>query len=150
CRIETPSSWKPLPSRFLDKEIAVRLKPYQQQVKLACTVPGIKPTAEASIPAETGMDMSPEGPLPDCHSSRCQMLSSRASSRKDLDNARNNPPRSSWKYVAGSRCKSCLLAEQTVTIINQLHDSSGVGFSPPIKQARTVDRETYNGIRARS
>src|SRR5207249_10815502 len=25
----------------LDKEIAVRLKPYQQQVKLACTVPGI-------------------------------------------------------------------------------------------------------------
>src|SRR5437667_1325535 len=29
----------------LDKEIAVRLKPYQQQVKLACTVPGIKHTA---------------------------------------------------------------------------------------------------------
>src|SRR5437667_7767830 len=28
----------------LDKEIALRLKPYQQQVKLACTVPGIKPT----------------------------------------------------------------------------------------------------------
>src|SRR3989454_4441360 len=51
----------------LDKEIAVRLKPYQEQVKLACTVPGIKPTAAASILAETGMDMSPEGPFPDCH-----------------------------------------------------------------------------------
>src|SRR5207302_10480842 len=51
----------------LDKEIAVRLKPYQQQLKLACTVPGIKPTAAASILAETGMDMSPEGPFPDCH-----------------------------------------------------------------------------------
>jgi transposase len=51
----------------LDKEIAVRLKPYQQQVKLACTVPGIKPTAAANILAETGMDMSPEGPFPDCH-----------------------------------------------------------------------------------
>jgi len=32
----------------LDKEIAVRLKPYQQQVKLACTVSGIKPTSAAS------------------------------------------------------------------------------------------------------
>ena len=42
----------------LDKEIAVRLKPFPQQVKLACTVPGIKPTAAASILAETGMDMS--------------------------------------------------------------------------------------------
>ncbi len=51
----------------LDKEIALRLKPYQQQVKLACTVPGIKATSAASIPAETGMDMSPEGPFPDCH-----------------------------------------------------------------------------------
>jgi transposase len=51
----------------LDKAIAVRLMPYQQQVKLACTVPGIKPTAAASILAETGMDMSPEGPFPDCH-----------------------------------------------------------------------------------
>ena len=51
----------------LDKEIAVRLKPYQEQVKLACTVPGIKPTAAASILAETGMDMSPEGPFPNCH-----------------------------------------------------------------------------------
>src|SRR5713101_6548756 len=51
----------------LDKEIALRLKPYQQQMKLACTVPGIKPTSAASILAETGMDMSPEGPFPDCH-----------------------------------------------------------------------------------
>ena len=51
----------------LDKEIALRLKPYQQQMKLACTVPGIKATAAASILAETGMDMSPEGPFPDCH-----------------------------------------------------------------------------------
>jgi transposase len=51
----------------LDKEIAVRLKPYQQQLQLACTVPGIKPTSAASILAETGMDISPEGPFPDCH-----------------------------------------------------------------------------------
>src|SRR6266446_70030 len=51
----------------LDKEITLRLKPYQQQLALACTVPGIKPTAAASILAETGMDMSPEGPFPDCH-----------------------------------------------------------------------------------
>ena len=46
----------------LDKEIAVRLKPYPQQMKLACTVPGIKPTSAASILPETGMGMSPEGP----------------------------------------------------------------------------------------
>ena len=51
----------------LDKEIAMRLKPYQQQLKLACTVPGIQPNSAASILAETGMDMSPEGPFPDCH-----------------------------------------------------------------------------------
>jgi transposase len=51
----------------LDKEIALRLEPYQEQIKLACTVPGIKPTSAASILAETGMDMSPEGPFPDCH-----------------------------------------------------------------------------------
>jgi transposase len=51
----------------LDQEIAVRLKPYQQQMKLACTVPGIKPTSAASILAETGMNMSPDGPFPDCH-----------------------------------------------------------------------------------
>jgi len=51
----------------LDKEIGLRLKPYQQQIQLACTVPGIKPTSAASILAETGMDMSPEGAFPDCH-----------------------------------------------------------------------------------
>jgi transposase len=51
----------------LDKEIAVRLKPYQQPLKLACTVPRIKPNSAASILAETGMDMRPEGPFPDCH-----------------------------------------------------------------------------------
>jgi transposase len=51
----------------LDKEIAVRLQPYQRQIQLACSVPGIKPTAAATILAETGMDMSPEGPFPDCH-----------------------------------------------------------------------------------
>ena len=51
----------------LDKEIAVKLKPYLKQMELACTVPGIKQTAAASILAETGMDMSPEGPFPDCH-----------------------------------------------------------------------------------
>jgi len=48
----------------LDKEIAMRLKPYQQQLKLACTVPGIQPNSAASILAETGMDMSPEGRFP--------------------------------------------------------------------------------------
>ncbi len=51
----------------LDKEIAVRLQPYQRQIQLACSVAGIKPTAAATILAETGMDMSPEGPFPDCH-----------------------------------------------------------------------------------
>ena len=51
----------------LDKEIAERLKPYQKQIALACTVPGIGPGSAASILAETGMDMSPEGPFPDCH-----------------------------------------------------------------------------------
>jgi transposase len=51
----------------LDQEIARRLKPYQQQIQLACTVRGIKPTSAASILAETGMDISPEGPFPDCH-----------------------------------------------------------------------------------
>jgi transposase len=47
----------------LDKEISERLKPYQKQIELACTVPGIGPSAAASILAEMemGMDMSPEG-----------------------------------------------------------------------------------------
>jgi len=51
----------------LDKEIGERLKPYQKQVDLACTVPGIGPAAAASILAETGMEMGPDGPFPDCH-----------------------------------------------------------------------------------
>jgi transposase len=51
----------------LDKEIAAKLKPYQKQMELACTVPGIQSISAASILAETGMDMSPEGPFPDCH-----------------------------------------------------------------------------------
>src|SRR3989442_3895649 len=51
----------------LDKEITVRLKPYRQQLKLPCTVPGIKPTSAASVLAEIGMDMTPQGPFPDCH-----------------------------------------------------------------------------------
>jgi transposase len=51
----------------LDKEIQQRLQPYQKQVELACSVPGIGPNSAASILAETGMDMSPEGPFPDCH-----------------------------------------------------------------------------------
>src|SRR5437867_5801626 len=51
----------------LDKEIAVKLKPYQKQMELACTVPGIQRISAASILAETGMDMRPEGPFPDCH-----------------------------------------------------------------------------------
>ena len=51
----------------LDKEIAGKLKPYQKQMELACTVPGIQYISAAAILAETGMDMSPEGPFPDCH-----------------------------------------------------------------------------------
>ncbi len=51
----------------LDAEIAKRLRPYQKQIELAGTVPGIGATAAASILAETGMDMSPEGPFLDCH-----------------------------------------------------------------------------------
>src|SRR5437667_4938538 len=51
----------------LDKQIQEKLRSYSKQVQLACTVPGIKPTSAASILAETGMDMSPEGPFPDCH-----------------------------------------------------------------------------------
>src|SRR3989441_629388 len=50
-----------------NREYGLWVRGYQQQMKLACTVPGIKATAAASILAETGMDMSPEGPFPDCH-----------------------------------------------------------------------------------
>src|SRR5262245_19246405 len=51
----------------LDIEIAKRLQPYQKQIELACTVPGIGRIAAASILAEVGMDMSPNGPFSDCH-----------------------------------------------------------------------------------
>jgi transposase len=51
----------------LDSEIGKRLLPYQKQIELACTVPGIGRIAAANILAETGMDMSPTGPFPDCH-----------------------------------------------------------------------------------
>ena len=51
----------------LDKQIQEKLRSYAKQVQLACTVPGIAPVAAASILAEIGMDMSPEGPFPDCH-----------------------------------------------------------------------------------
>src|SRR5262245_52008587 len=51
----------------LDNEIHRKLQPYQKQVELACSVPGIGETSAASILAEIGMDMSPEGPFPDCH-----------------------------------------------------------------------------------
>jgi transposase len=51
----------------LDIEIAKRLQPYQKQIELACTVPGIGRIAAASILAEVGMDMSPTGPFSDCH-----------------------------------------------------------------------------------
>lgn len=51
----------------LDKEIRKRLKPYQKQFELACTIPGIGPDAAASILAEIGMDMSENGPFASCH-----------------------------------------------------------------------------------
>ena len=51
----------------LDIEISKRLEPYQKQIDLACTVPGIGRIAAASILAEVGMDMSPNGPFSDCH-----------------------------------------------------------------------------------
>jgi len=51
----------------LDKQIQQQLAPYQKQVELACTVPGIRSEAAASILAEIGMDMSENGPFPSCH-----------------------------------------------------------------------------------
>jgi transposase len=51
----------------LDKEIRKRLEVYDQQVELACSVPGIGVNSAASVLAEIGMDMSPEGPFADCH-----------------------------------------------------------------------------------
>jgi transposase len=51
----------------LDLEISNKLQPYEKQMKLACTVPGIGRDAAASILAETGMDMGDDGPFPTCH-----------------------------------------------------------------------------------
>jgi transposase len=51
----------------LDKQIREKLRPYQKQVELACTVPGIGADSAASILAETGMDMSENGPFSSCH-----------------------------------------------------------------------------------
>ena len=51
----------------LDTQIQEKLAPYQKQVELACTIPGIGSDAAASILAEIGMDMSDNGPFPSCH-----------------------------------------------------------------------------------
>src|SRR5437867_7819642 len=51
----------------LNQEIRERLRPYHQQIELACTVPGISSDAAASILAEIGMDMSDQGPFASCH-----------------------------------------------------------------------------------
>ena len=51
----------------LDKEIWEKLRPYEKQVELACSIPGIGRDAAASILAETGMDMSEDGPFASCH-----------------------------------------------------------------------------------
>jgi len=51
----------------LDHEILNRLKPYEKQIELACSVPGIGRDSAASILAETGMDMGDDGPFPSCH-----------------------------------------------------------------------------------
>jgi transposase len=51
----------------LDQEIWAKLKPYEKQIELACSVPGIGRDAAASILAETGPDMSEDGPFGSCH-----------------------------------------------------------------------------------
>jgi transposase len=51
----------------LDREIAEKLKPYEREVQLACSVPGIGRDAAASILAEIGPDMSDDGPFAGCH-----------------------------------------------------------------------------------
>jgi transposase len=51
----------------LDKEIWDHLKPYEQEVQLACSVSGIGRDAAASILAEIGLDMSDDGPFSGCH-----------------------------------------------------------------------------------
>jgi transposase len=51
----------------LDKEIWEKLRPYEKHIELACSVPGIGRDAAASILAETGPDMSEDGPFGSCH-----------------------------------------------------------------------------------
>jgi transposase len=51
----------------LDNEIWKKLRPYEKQVELACSIPGIGRDAAASILAETGPDMSDDGPFAKCH-----------------------------------------------------------------------------------
>jgi transposase len=51
----------------LDKEIWDKLKPYEPDVELACSVSGIGRDAAASILAEIGLDMSDDGPFSGCH-----------------------------------------------------------------------------------
>lgn len=51
----------------LDREIWNKLQPYDAEVKLVCSVPGVGRDAAASILAETGMDMSEDGPFPGGH-----------------------------------------------------------------------------------
>jgi transposase len=51
----------------LDNEIWDKLQPYDQEVQLACSVPGIGRDAAASILAEIGPDMSDDGPFSGCH-----------------------------------------------------------------------------------
>src|SRR5262245_51290743 len=51
----------------LDREIWQKLQPDDEDVKLACSVPGIGRDAAASILAEIGTDMSEDGPFPGCH-----------------------------------------------------------------------------------
>jgi transposase len=51
----------------LDKEIWSKLQPYEEEVQLACSVPGIGRDAAASILAEIGPDMSEDGPFSGCH-----------------------------------------------------------------------------------
>jgi len=47
----------------LDREIWKKLQPYDEDVELACSVPGIGRDAAASILAEIGTDMSEDGPF---------------------------------------------------------------------------------------
>jgi transposase len=51
----------------LDQEIWDKLKPYEAEVQLACSVSGIGRDAAASILAEIGLDMSDDGPFSGCH-----------------------------------------------------------------------------------